>query len=225
MILSILFIQEKFKTFNALIFDNQLPEIPVYLTSARTFLGKCTFRSKRNLLGKTTFFDFALRFSKLFDMPERDWEDVIIHEMIHYYIGVKNLKDTSAHGTLFRRMMVEINRTHHRNITISHRKGTPSTVMVVEKKPRFRVIAYMEMSDGKTGFKVLPRTRQGVFSFYRKVQLSPMIKRVSFFWSDHPFFAQYPCSAAARVFFAEEAALKKYLENAEPISKDDIIGE
>jgi hypothetical protein len=52
-----------------------------------------------------------------------------------------------------------------------------------------------------------------------------MIKRVSFFWSDHPFFAQYPCSAAARVFFAEEAALKKYLENAEPISKDDIIGE
>ena len=48
-------------------------------------------------------------------------EDTILHEMIHYHIAVNQLRDTSAHGRLFRREMKRINAEGNRHITISYR--------------------------------------------------------------------------------------------------------
>jgi predicted SprT family Zn-dependent metalloprotease len=222
MIISISFIQEKFKTFNALIFGSKLPEVPIILSRAKTFAGKCTYRCRRSFWGKTENYDFALRFSTRLDLPEVEWEDVIIHEMIHYYIGVTNKRDTSVHGTLFCGMMEEINRVHHRNITISRRSG--SDVMVPDERTRYRVIACVEMSDGKTGFKVLPRTQSGILKFYRSVQPSPTVRGVSFFWSKDSFFSKYPCSSAPRVYFTEREKLEGYKKEGIPIGMEKIMG-
>ena len=76
--------------------------------------------------------------------------------MIHYEIAYKNLKDTSAHGTLFRQRMEEINRKHHRNITISKR--------MMDYAPRlddptetFLVLA-IELNDGSHLLSSVART-------------------------------------------------------------------
>lgn len=62
-----------------------------------------------------------LRINTRFDLPEDLLQDTILHEMIHYYIAVNHLRDTSTHGQLFRREMKRINEQGNRHITISYR--------------------------------------------------------------------------------------------------------
>ncbi len=102
------YIEQKFEEFNRQIFGGKLPRIPVQLSHAKTFLGQCVYKKRRKLLGRTELYDFQLRINARIDLPERELEDIIIHEMIHYYIGYHQLKDTSAHGRLFRQLMDDI---------------------------------------------------------------------------------------------------------------------
>ena len=115
------YIEAKFQEFNSLMFDNALPPVPVALSKASSYVGLCTFKTRRHLFGKVEHYDFRLRFSTRLDLPEAEVEDTIIHEMIHYYIRLNRIKDTSAHGKVFRQMMNELNSRFGRHITISHR--------------------------------------------------------------------------------------------------------
>ena len=78
------YVKEKFGEFNRLFFGGKLPTLPICMSNARTFLGACTYKRKKNWLGKTVLYDFKLKISKRLDLPENDIEDIIIHEMIHY---------------------------------------------------------------------------------------------------------------------------------------------
>ena len=114
------YIEKKFEEFNRQMFGGKLSKIPVELSDAKTFLGQCVFKKRRKPIGKTELYDFRLRINTRVDLPEREIEDTIIHEMIHYYIGYNKLEDASAHGPLFLSIMNEINRKFGRNLTVSH---------------------------------------------------------------------------------------------------------
>ena len=115
------YIEKKFEEFNRQMFAGKLPKLSIELSNAKTFLGQCAFKKRLTVFGKVKLYDFRMRISTRFDLTEREIEDTIIHEMIHYYIGVNNLKDTSAHGQLFRQMMNSINERYGRSLTISHK--------------------------------------------------------------------------------------------------------
>ena len=84
------FIQQTFDTFNAQCFEGVLPPVPIILTKATSFLGKMEYRSVRGLFGLVSSNkDFRMKISTSFDLPEEELEDVVLHEMIHYYIAVK----------------------------------------------------------------------------------------------------------------------------------------
>ena len=121
MIPTIPYIEAKFDEFNKLIFSGELPKIPILLGSATRVIGSFTYRVHKNFWGKKAYSDLKLRFSTKFDLPENELQDVIIHEMIHYYIHFKNLKDRSAHGPLFKNLMNQINKNFGRNISIRHK--------------------------------------------------------------------------------------------------------
>lgn len=122
MVPTIPYIQSRFDEFNARFFAGALPPVPIKLSNARTFLGKLTFTKRRKwLFGEWTYSNFVLRINTRFDLPEQLIEDTILHEMIHYYIAVNQLRDTSTHGHLFRREMARINAEGNRHITISYR--------------------------------------------------------------------------------------------------------
>ena len=106
------FLYTRFAHFNATIFGNRLPPVEIQLSRATSFLGACTYRRKRGLLGVTKKYDFRIRISTASDMSEAELEDVLIHEMIHYYIGVEGIKDTGTHGAVFRKWADDINRRH-----------------------------------------------------------------------------------------------------------------
>ena len=174
------FIQERFDAFNQLCFGGSLPAIPLALSNARGFLGVCRFKKRRKLFGKWELYDFSIRISTRFDLPQDVIEDTLLHEMIHCYIGLNGLADTSAHGKVFRRMMKEINAKYGRHIRISHRlsqieEGVSSPLVpVAENRMEMQVIARIR-NDFPTKFG-LPRQSSLAPSLRSKIVFEPSFR-------------------------------------------------
>lgn len=220
MIPTIQYIENKFDEFNALMFGNKLPKLPVTLSNARTFLGQCAYRKKRLANGRIQRFDFKLRISIRFDLPEKEIEDTIIHEMIHYYIGVNNLEDKSSHGPLFRSIMNTINEKYGRNLTISRKSSKEECEQMYDTTKRWHVIAVVSFADGKTGVKVLPRIVQRIVNYYHCVCMNPIVSDVHLYMSNDTFFNRYPNSSALRVTYIDREEVMSHLHDAERLLCD-----
>ena len=144
------YIQACFDEYNARFFDNTLPSIPIKLSNARTFLGKVTFTRHRSwLFGPVRNENFVLRINTRLDLPEELIQDTILHEMIHYYIAVNQLRDTSSHGRLFRREMARINAAGNRHITISYRLSKEQLLELYPEK-KAKIEAYFLRKSKKS---------------------------------------------------------------------------
>ena len=86
------FVKDTFVRFNAELFRSELPMPRIRLSRASSFLGKLQYKVHRRGFGrKPTYSDYALIFSTLYDLPQSEWEDVVIHEMIHYMLMLHDL--------------------------------------------------------------------------------------------------------------------------------------
>lgn len=215
MIANLPFIEQKFEEFNLQMFAGKLPKLPIELSRAYTFVGICVYKKKRKWLGGVECYDFKLRISNRFDLPQEELEDVIIHEMIHYYIGVNRLKDASAHGPLFRSLMSNINNRFHRHITISHKCTKEQRASLIDTRPKWHVVAIVSFADGKKGIKVLPRIAQRILRYNRLVKTAAGVVDVSFYLSKNPYFNQFPSSSALNVRFVEEKEFFPHLQGAD----------
>lgn len=205
------YVKRKFDIFNGQMFGGKLPPIHIVLSNARTFSGQCSYRTRRTLLGKKENYDFKLKVSTRIDMDEDELDDIIIHEMIHYYIGYFQQKDSSSHGPLFRKMMEEINAKHGRHISVSHRLTRQQAVDAVEAVRRWHVVAVMSFDDGRMGIKVLPRVAQSILRYRNCVLRAKGVVGVEMFMTDNPFFNRFPSSSALKVHFQEKAVIDAHL--------------
>ncbi len=214
------YIEQKFEEFNRKMFGGRLPKIPVELSDAKTFLGQCVYKKRRKLFGKAELYDFRLRINIRIDLPERDVEDTIIHEMIHYYIGYNRLEDTSAHGPLFLAIMNEINRKFGRNLTVSHKSTKEQREQLQDKRSRHHVIAVVTFHDGRTGIKVLPRVLRSILHYYNNVLVNGEVLSIQLYMSNNVFFNRYPNSSALKVYFLDADEINRQLEGAEKMVCD-----
>lgn len=208
------YLQQQFAAFNRLCFDGELPPIPIVLSNAKTYLGVCAYKTKRDLLMRKQHYDFRFRFSTRFDLPESVIEDTMLHEMIHYHIAYHHLKDTSTHGKLFRQLMNDINSRFDRHITVSHRLTDEQRREIVEsqqKRHTVYCVAVMRFTDGRVGIKVIPRLAQRIVEFHDKVSRVKEISSVAFYITTDSFFCQYPRSMALKAYFIDENELKSHL--------------
>ena len=74
-----------FRQFNADYFGDELPVPRLVLSKARTRLGTMACKCQRRLL-KRVYTDFTIRISTYYDCNEREYQETLLHEMIHYYI-------------------------------------------------------------------------------------------------------------------------------------------
>ena len=196
---SVEYIQHCFDTFNRQYFDNSLPPLPIKLSHAKGFLGKVTFvRKRQGLFRGYKNEDFVLRINVRIDLPEEIVQDTILHEMIHYYIAVNQLQDTSAHGRLFRDQMVRINQKGNRHISITHRLNEEQKAQAHIHKER--AVAIVHFSDGKTGVKVVPKQEKHIRYWHKMAMRRFAIDRIDWYLSDDPYFAQFPSSIAMKIF-------------------------
>ena len=220
MIPTIPYIERKFEEFNKQMFAGELPPIPIVLSDAKTFLGKCVYKKRLGKDGKAEYYDFKLRINTRIDLPENEVEDKLIHEMIHYFIGYKRLEDASSHGPLFMHIMNTINEKYGRNITVTFKGTSEQQEQLVDKKQRYHVVALVKFHDGKTGIKVLPRVVQSILRYYNTISSAREIESVKLFMSNDIFFNRFPNSAAFKVHFVNEEEVLGHLAGAEVLLCD-----
>ena len=108
MIVTIEWMEEWFRRFDQEYFGGKLPVPELGLTHAKTRLGQLAYK-RASRWGRTKLYDFKLSMSTYYDMTDKQAKSVLIHEMIHYIIGYTGLKDTSAHGVVFKGLMDKLN--------------------------------------------------------------------------------------------------------------------
>lgn len=222
MIATIPYVEKKFEEFNQQMFAGKLPKLPIELSDAKTFLGLCVFKHRKGENGKTEYYDFKLRINTRLDLPENEVEDVIIHEMIHYFIGYNRLEDATAHGPLFIHIMNEINSKYGRNISVSHKSTDEQKEALVDKKAHYRVVAVVAFHDGRVGIKVLPRVLHSIMKYYNGIQKNKEVLAVQLYLSNNPFFNRYPNSCALKVYLLEPEEIKQQIAGAEVLDPTAI---
>lgn len=207
------FIERKAAEFNKLCFGGELPPIPVKLASARTFLGKVTYKRRRGLFRRDADnYDFTLRISSLYDISEQEWEDIVIHELIHYYIAYHNLHDSSAHGRRFRSMMAEINAKYGRNISIRHH-GKEGELPMRGEKIRTNYLCVSQLEDGKWGITVCAEKK--IFEIRRNLPRYYKLSSMNWYASNDTFFNRYPRSRKGRIYKIRREDLDVHLAGAQ----------
>lgn len=206
MIPDIGFVREAFRSYNARIFGGELPEPRFAVTAARTFRGKLVYRRRRRGL-KMENHDFELRISRLFDLPEREWEDVVIHEMIHLHIAHKGIADTSPHGKVFRKLMADINSRHSRRITISARSegGEDDS----DSRIRGHYLCLGRLRDGRIAVAPVARTR--VMELWSEMARIPGVEKVGWVGTTDPWFNRLPRVMKPKLYLVEEEELRLHL--------------
>ncbi len=217
---SIPYVEKKFEEFNLQMFAGQLPKLPIELSDAKTFLGVCVYKKRQTDGGKTECYDFKLRINTRIDLPEQEVEDTIIHEMIHYFIGVNQLEDVSSHGPIFLHMMNSINEKYGRHITVSHKSTQEQREELVDKKAHWHVIAIVNFKDGKTGIKVLPRVLPRILNYYNAVSRDSKVNSGDVYMSNNPFFNRFPKSSSLSVQFIDKEEAARNLDGAERMECD-----
>lgn len=214
MLPDILFARQAFNRFNASIFGSQLPEPRFTMTKARTFHGKMVYRWK-SVFGRRKCFDFEMRLSLLFNLPEEEWEDVVIHEMIHYYIAFKGLKDSSSHGPLFREFMVKINRAHGRHITVSARTAEEQRE---NSQVRAQYLCIAKFSDGRLGVAPVAKTR--IPLLWNGMYSVPGVVALKWIGSVDPWFNRYPRAMKPKLYITSREELLPHLKGGMPLEFD-----
>ena len=208
------YLEERFDTFNRMCFDGALPRIPIKLSRARTFVGRLIYRPVRDWRGRVVRReDFVLRISTYFDLPEAEVEDTLIHEMIHYWIAWKGIRDTSTHGREFRRIMKEINTLHGRHLTISH-KSTPEE-QDRDTRVRDHYFCVSQLADGRTALTVA--AQPCIARIRRAFRWSTTVRSQTWYHSRDPWFNRYPHCRSPKIFPVDPDVLQPHLEGAEPL--------
>lgn len=204
------FIQQTFDTFNAQCFEGVLPPVPIILTKAKSFLGKMEYRSVRGLFGLVSSNkDFRMKISTSFDLPEEELEDVVLHEMIHYYIAWRGIRDTSVHGETFRSIMKQLNGKFGRNITVRHKSSGGSQPEPDTSRPGRRFVCITSFADGSRGVTVAATTK--VLALHRYFSRCPDIKGIRWYSSSDPFFDRYPRSRTPKVYRIAQDEIGRHL--------------
>lgn len=213
MIPTIEYVQEKFREFNVRMFDGRLPEPPISITNAKTYLGVCAFRKHRKWHGRLEYSDFKIRISRRFDLPQDEIDDTIIHEMIHYYIGLFSPADMPGHSALFRRMMADINTRYGRHISVSHRLIAEQQEQATDHRPKKHIVARVVLKDGRTGIKVIPCMERHIRRYHRGMMASGKVSSIEFYQTTDPFFNRFPSSSAFTIYFLDPAVISAHLSD------------
>lgn len=137
-----------------------------------------------------------LTFSRNFDLPKEEWEDVVIHEMLHFAIWHGEIEDSGPHGRVFRKLMGDINRIHGRNITVRHK--TAPDAETADKRIRLHIVCLTEWNDGNRLMTVMSRTFVPEFTRFLRSALD--LRDVRWFESKDTYFNKFPHVRSPKLF-------------------------
>ena len=148
--IDIIWLQDNFRQFNSRYFGGLLPTPTFHIGRSRTQLGSLSYQ--RGLMWKGPSGGvknaFTLTLSNFYDQTEFQFRNVLLHEMIHLSIASSGIKDTSAHGVVFRGMMDCFNREGWDIHVRTSMNGTPKASTGSAKVINTYLVLAIEMKDG-----------------------------------------------------------------------------
>lgn len=187
-------LREWFCRFNIDHFGGSLPVPRLAVSHSKKSLG--TYRCDRHsVLGLRRKTGHCIHVSAFYDCTEREYQDVLLHEMIHYYISLRNIRDDAPHGRRFREIMQRINAEGHRHISVTTRVDDRA-LSASASRPRNRLILALRARDGSCYLSVVnPRYAARI---ERCVSATDTIVEHSWHVSDDTAFVAYPVVRTAR---------------------------
>lgn len=202
--LTIAYLKEAFTHYNQLIFQGKLPLPALKLSRGKTRLGQMACK-RRTHWRRTIYSDYTISISTYYALNKEEIDDVLIHEMIHYYIAYTRQKDTSAHGVIFRQMMADINQRFGRHITISTRtKDIPTRI--AQKPKKFLVVALETIDKQYFLSSVMPSAARKVANM---ISRSREIKKYNWYYTYDEYFRDMPRVRSLR---GRKVSLEVYIE-------------
>lgn len=194
MIVSVSWLESQFQQFNTAYFGGGLPLPILGLCRSRTRLGYFSCKRARRLLG-TKLYDFTIKLTTYYDMTERQAQNVLLHEMIHYSIAYTGLKDTAPHGIVFKGMAEKLNRKYGWEIkAMTTTKGWKLSSKAEQKVRRKRSSSYLvlalEMEDGKHYLSVVNPKFSTIID--RQIRGVRQIQNYGWYSSRDTYFDSFP---------------------------------
>ena len=185
--LTIAYLKEAFTHYNQLIFHGELPLPALKLSRGKTRLGQMACK-RRTYWRRTIYSDYTISISTYYALNKEEIDDVLIHEMIHYYIAYTGQKDTSAHGVIFRQMMDDI------------------TTRIAQKPRKFLVLALETIDRQYFLSSVMPSAARKVAHL---VSRSKDIMTYNWYYTYDEYFRDMPRVRSLR---GRKVSLEVYIE-------------
>lgn len=98
-------LQAEYRKYNAELFSNDLPYIPIEIKPMK--YGAAVDATRNKLSGRFTLTRLVM--SSKYKFTAERLKNVLVHEMIHVWLMHNQVRDTDMHGVWFQRKMREIN--------------------------------------------------------------------------------------------------------------------
>lgn len=197
------FLKTNFDRFNREIFRGELPLPLMHISSARSFMGQFKAERSGGILSRRRE-TCHLTLSNRYDLEIQILEDVLIHEMIHFLIYHRKIKDTSSHGRQFRAFMTEINTRFGRHISVSHR--CTKEQLESDTAKAHSIVCLCTMTDGR---RLVCRASQSkVFEIHRAFQDWDKVEKEEWFWVYGSYFNRYRRVLTPRLFAVDKEGLE-----------------
>lgn len=209
------YIERKFLEFNQQMFEGKLEPLPFRLSTARTFLGLLRFYRDKFPDGTVLYRNFQFVISTRVDLPECEVEDIIIHEMIHYWILSNQMHDTSPHGEIFKHKMKEINQKFNRNLSVAYKVTKEEADRDNEVRQHF--ICVSRLNDGRCGVTIAAKTR--LFRLWNSMSKFSNLVEQKWMVSTNPYFNRFPRSIKPKIYPVPNEELELHLKDARELKR------
>lgn len=219
MIATLDYIKRKFDEYNTMMFGGRLQPLPFKLSSARTFLGAVTCRRKINADGTRHYYDFEFVISTKVDLPEDVVEDIIIHEMIHYWIFSNQMQDNGPHGDIFKKKMQEINMRFGRNISVAHKRTKAD--MDNDTETRQHLICISKMRSNQLGITIANKSK--LFMLWDELPKVQQVVECHWYSSLDPFYNRFPRSSSLKIYHISRNDLEEHCQDFKPLVREGNV--
>ena len=218
MTLTISYISEKFEKYNNLYFNGSLKTPKFKISNSKRALGTLSISRRLNFYGGYTK-EHTISISKYYDRTEKQYDNTLIHEMIHLYISQNDIIDNGSHGRRFKAECARINKYGwdlSRTTDISGWKLSEEAQKRLDNKlsnAMYDIIVYQMYDTDNTQF--IFRVAKGkALNYYNHLKYKCKAVKVKYFKSNDNIFESLPtcrCRIRGRRIDANDMVYKNYM--------------
>jgi hypothetical protein len=218
MTLTISYISEKFEKYNNLYFNGSLKTPKFKISNSKRALGTLSISRRLNFYGGYTK-EHTISISKYYDRTEKQYDNTLIHEMIHLYISQNDIIDNGSHG---RRFKAECARINKYGWDLSRTTDTSGWKLSEEAQKRldnklsnatYEIIVYQMYDTDNTQF-IFKVAKGKALNYYNHLKYKCKAVKVKYFKSNDNIFESLPtcrCRIRGRRIDKNDMVYKNYM--------------